>query len=163
MLHNAIHLWPEEYWNTRKKFFYHAYHTLVFLDYYLSIPPRNFSSALPFTLVDPADIPHDAIDDVMPNRVYSKQELLEYSQFCREKCRKVITGLTEEKLAAPWIDDSHDLSLELSGRDALQYSVLDILLYNMKHVQHHVAQMNLLLRQTIGKAPDYVSHAEDCL
>ena len=69
MLKNAIELWPEEYWNTEKRFFYITYHTLVFLDYYLTIPPTKFSSQLPFTIVDPEQITEDAVDDLMPNRV----------------------------------------------------------------------------------------------
>src|SRR4051812_43063906 len=80
MLKNAITQWPEENWETNKRFFYMAYHTLVFLDYYLEIPCKAFNSPLPFTLTAPADIPADAIDDVIPNRIYSKTELLSYLQ-----------------------------------------------------------------------------------
>ena len=163
MLKNAIILWPEEYLNTNKKFFYNAYHCLLFLDYYLTIPPRNFSSPLPFTLTEPGDIPEDAIDDVVPDRVYSKKELLDYLQSSREKCHKLIAGLTEEKLKGRWINESGTMYLALSSSDAINYSVLEILFYNMRHVQHHAAQLNLLLRQEINNAPDYVSHAEDDL
>jgi len=163
MIRNAIILWPEEYWNTNKKFFYNAYHCLVFLDYYLTIPPKNFSSPLPFTLTEPDHIPKDAIDDVVPDKIYSKKELLDYLQSSREKCRKLIAGLTEEKLNERWIDESEPMYLALSSQAALNYSVLDILFYNMRHVQHHAAQLNLLLRQKINNAPDYVSMAEDDL
>ena len=103
MLKNAIVLWPEEYWNTSKKFFYNAYHCLVFLDYYLTIPSKNFSSMLPFTLKEPRDIPKDAIDDVVPDRIYSKEELLNYLQSNRKKCHDLIAGLTEEKLKTRWM------------------------------------------------------------
>jgi len=163
MLKNAIILWPEEYWNTNKKFFYNAYHCLVFLDYYLTIPPKNYSTMLPFTLTDPGDIPEDAIDDVVPNKIYSKKELLDYLQSCREKCHKVIAALTEKKLKERWIDESENMYLALASSDAKNYSVLEILFYNMRHVQHHAAQLNLHLRQTINNAPDYVSQAEDNL
>ena len=163
MLGNAIKLWPEEHWNTNKKFFYNVYHALVFLDYYLTIPPKNYAAPLPFTLTEPGHIPQDAIDDVVPDRIYSKKELLDYLQSSREKCRNLIAGLTAEKLNERWIDESENMYLELSSSDALSYSVLDILLYNMRHVQHHAAQLNLFLRQQINNAPDYVSHAEDDL
>ena len=163
MLKNAILLWPEEYWNTKKKFFYMAYHCLVFLDYYLTIPPENFSSPLAFTLSEPGNIPEDAIDDVVPDRIYTKDELLACLQSTREKCHQLIAGLTEEKLKQRWIGESAPIYLALSGRDALTYSVLEILLYNMRHVQHHAAQLNLLLRQETNHAPDYISQAEDDL
>jgi hypothetical protein len=151
MLKNAIQLYPEDQWNTNKKFFYNAYHCLVFLDYYLTIPPKNFSSPLRFTIIESGDVPADAIDDVIPDRIYTKKELLDYLQSSREKCRQVIAGLTAEKLEERWIEESGQMN----------YSVLEILLYNMRHVQHHAAQLNLLLRQGINNAPDWVSRAED--
>lgn len=162
MLARAVAAWPDDQWS-RGRFYYMAYHTAVFLDYYLTIPPKNFTSPLPYTLTDYAAIPPDAIDDVVPDRLYSKAELLSYIQTSRGKCKRVISNLSDEQLQAPWIDNSNDLDLTLSGRDALKYSVLEILLYNMKHVQHHAAQMNLMLRQLTGAAPDYVSHATDGL
>jgi uncharacterized damage-inducible protein DinB len=33
----------------------------------------------------------------------------------------------------------------------------ELLLYNMRHVQHHAAQLNLLLRQKTDSAPNWVS------
>ena len=153
MLKNAIILWPEAHWNTNKKFFYNAYHCLIFLDYYLTIPPKNFSSPLPFTIAAPDDVIEDAIDDILPDRVYSKKELLDYLQSSREKCHKVVSGLTVENLNERWIEDPGKMN----------YSVLELLLYNMRHVQHHAAQLNLILRQKINNAPSWVSQAEDDL
>jgi len=146
MLKNAILLWPEENWNTDKKCFYMAYHCLVFLDYYLTIPPDNFSSPLPFTIGES----DEAIDDVVPDRLYSKQELLDYLQSTREKCHEIIAGLTEGKLEERWIEEDGNMN----------YAVLEILLYNMRHVQHHAAQLNLLLRQKINNAPGWVARAK---
>jgi hypothetical protein len=150
MLKNAIELWPDAHWETEPKFFYMSYHTLVFLDYYLTIPaPKVFSSPLPFTFMEPEERPAEAIDDVVPNRIYSKALLLDYLQSCREKCYDVINCLTPEKLEERWIEVDGDMD----------YAVLEILLYNMRHVQHHAAQLNLLLRQKIGDAPKWVSRA----
>lgn len=33
----------------------------------------------------------------------------------------------------------------------------ELLLYNMRHVQHHAAQLNMLLRQATDSAPRWVS------
>ena len=150
MLKNAITLWPEERWASHKKFFYMSYHCLIFLDYYLNFPAKQeFVSPLPFT--ETGTIPPDGIDDLVPNRIYSKQELLDYLKSCREKCRTVITNLTEEKLHERWIQVSWNRN----------YSVLELLMYNMRHVQHHTAQLNMLLRQEINDAPKWVSRALD--
>ncbi len=151
MLENAISLWPEEYWETDKKFFYNAYHVLIFLDYYLTIPWRqDYSSPLPFTITEKADRPDEAIDDVLPDRIYSKTQLLDYLQAIRKRCHLLIANLTEEKLKERWVEEDGDMD----------YSVLEILLYNMRHVQHHAAQLNMLLRQKIDQAPGWVARAD---
>lgn len=162
MFNNAIAFCPDATWHTNKKFFYTAYHCFVFLDYYLTIPPNHYVAPLPFTLAAPDDIPEDAIDDIIPNRWYSKAELLNSLQASREKCRRLIAGLTEEKLAAQWVGESA-IQDDLIAAHVMHYSVLEILLYNMKHVQHHTAQLNFLLRQEINNAPAWVSQASDNL
>ena len=152
MLNHAIAAWPDLYWYSEKRFFYMAYHTVVFLDYYLTLPPPAiFSSSLPFTFAEPEAIPPDAIDDIIPNEIYSKAELQNYLQRCRLKCQQFIDGLTEEKLMARW--------KEADGQ--MDYSAFEILLYNMRHVQHHAAQLNLLLRQKLNHAPGWEARAED--
>jgi hypothetical protein len=151
MLKNAIALWPEERWETEPRFFYNAYHCLVFLDYYLTIPARDFSSPLPFTIKWPDEIPESSIDDVVPDRIYSKQELLDYLLQSREKCHGVIMSLTEEKLTERWIETDSDRS----------FAVSELLFYNMRHVQHHAAQLNMLLRREINDAPGWASRADE--
>lgn len=141
MLENAILLCPVEHWNTGTEFWYNAYHCLFFLDYYLTMDPKTFSPPTPFTLSE--------FEDSMPETVYEKHELINYLQYNREKCHSLISALTEEKLVERWIN--------VSG--SMNYSILEILLYNMRHVQHHSAQLNLLLRQSINDAPDWVSRA----
>jgi len=154
MLKNALILCPEEYWNANRKIFYMAYHTLIFLDYYLTISPKNFTSPLPFRLAESDEVlEEELIDDIIPERIYSKNELLDYLQLSRNKCQKLISALTEEKLAERFIEESGDMN----------YSTLEILLYNMRHVQHHAAQLNLLLRQGISKGPKWISRAKDDL
>ncbi len=157
MLRNAILLWPEEYWYTDKRFFYIAYHSLISLDYCLTIPPTNYSSPLPFKITDPAELPEEAVDDIIPERIYSKEELLGYLQASRLKCRELIDGLTEEKIKQRWIEEPDELSAYVT----LQFSTLEILLYNLRHVQHHSAQLNMMLRNKLNAAPDWVSEAEE--
>jgi hypothetical protein len=159
MLENAIRLCPTDHWNANTKLFYNAYHCLVFLDYYLTIPPKGFSPALPFTLTSPDRIPTDALDDLVPDRIYAKDELLDYVNYCREKCRTLLAGLTQEQMESPWTTEPDPIG----SPSTFHYSVLEILLYNMRHVQHHAAQLNLLLRQGIKDAPSWVSAAKDDL
>jgi uncharacterized damage-inducible protein DinB len=41
-----------------------------------------------------------------------------------------------------------------------QLTEAELLMYGMRHVQHHSAQLNLILRQTIDSAPNWVSKAK---
>ena len=102
-------------------------------------------------------IPGYAIDDLLPGRLYTKNEMLDCLESCRQKCKSVIFSLTEESLEKRWIDHPD----ELAGDVTLKYSVLEILLYNLKHVQHHAGQLNLLLRQETGEAANWVADAQD--
>lgn len=148
MLENTISLCPEENLATDRRFFYMSYHVLVFLDYYSTIPsPETFTAPLPFTFTEAENLPPEAIDDILPDRIYTKTELLHYLETSREKCRRVINSLTVEKLAERWIEKDGDMD----------YSVFEILLYNIRHVQHHAAQLNLLLRQKTDTASKWVA------
>ena len=144
MLENAIAACPDDLWDDQTRnpqFWYLAFHTLWWLDYYLADDPGTFRPPAPYTLdeLDPAD--------VRPARPYTKDELRTYLAHDREKCRTVIATLTEE----------HAMRLHKFGKR--QHSVLNLLLYNARHVQHHAAQLNLILRQVVDAAPRWVSHA----
>ena len=156
MLKNIIAIWPDQYWNLNSKVYYLSYHTFLFLDYYLTIPPTAYKAPMPFTMISPDKIPPYAIDDLLPAKLYPKNQMLDCLRSCRQKCKAVIFGLTEESLEHRWIDQPDDIA----GSSTLKYSVLEILLYNLKHVQHHAGQLNLLLRQETGEAANWVANAE---
>lgn len=142
MLENAVLACPEELWGDRSRqpeFWYVVYHTLFFLDLYLSDSLEGFAPPAPFNLdeLDPAGI--------LPERVYGKDELLAYLAHGREKCRTVIAGMTDEKAA------------RRCGFERVDVTVAGLLLDNLRHVQHHTAQLNLILRQTIDSAPRWVA------
>jgi len=160
MLTGIIVLCPDELWEKDKKIFYMAYHTVIFLDYYLTRPVREFHPVLPYTIGGPDNLPAEAVDDVIPDRHFTKEELARYLNLIREKCKQLILPASEEQLAARWIqDDEIDLHGLCPGLVA-DYSLLEILFYNFRHVQHHVGQLNLLLRQRADLAADWVAEAE---
>ena len=112
---------------------------MFYLDYYLSKDPDSFIPPEPFGLseFDPSGI--------LPDRVYTKEELLTFLSYCRQKCHDKIVGLTSEGANARFINSYRN------------YSILEIIIYNMRHVQHHAAQLNLLLRQGMNSSPGWVS------
>ncbi|MES2645952.1 MAG: DinB family protein [Bacteroidota bacterium] len=142
MLENAIEFCPNDYWDNENKFWYNAYHCLFYLDYYLTMEPTNFAPPPLFTLSE--------FEDSLPSRVYEKDELLTYLKLSFDKCNALIRGLTLETINKRWVNQS----------GTMNYSVFEILLYNMRHVQHHTAQLNLILRQNINDAPNWVSRPQ---
>jgi DinB superfamily len=150
MLENAMRACPDRTWSDSSKrpewpsngvvgFWYLAYHTLFFLDFYLSDSADGFRPPSPFNLdeLDPAGL--------LPERPFTKMELLTYLEYCRQKCRVTIGSLTEQK------------ARERCGMDWLDLSFAELLLYSMRHVQHHTAQLNLILRQETAAAPRWVA------
>lgn len=156
MFENAIRACPDEVWgNVAEKplgknmsavgFWYVAYHTIFWTDYYLSEntpTEKDFVPPKPFTL-------SEFQDGTLPERVYSKEELLKYLDHCRRKFAGLITHWSEEK--------AHR-SCGIQYREDM--SAAELFLYNLRHVQHHAAQLNLLLRQSIDSAPDWVSRTK---
>ena len=145
MLENAMLACPDELWGDRSKrpeFWYLVYHTLFWLDLYLSGSVEGFAPPAPFTLdeLDPAGL--------LPERVYAKDELHRYLEHGRRKCRAALETLTDEQARErrrfPW----------------RELSVAELLLYNLRHVQHHAAQLNLILRQQTDSAPGWVAQAK---
>ena len=148
MLENALLACPDDVWSDRSRrpeFWYLVYHTLFFLDLYLSKSPEGFTPPAPFTLdeLDPAGR--------LPERVYTKAELRTYLEHGRWKCRAAIEALTGER------------AIERCGFVKPDLSVSELLLYNMRHVQHHAAQLNLILRQTTDSAPGWVARTKSAL
>ena len=142
MLENAMHACPEELWYDRSRkpeFWYVVYHTLFFLDFYLWESDEPFAPPAPFTLdeLDPAGI--------LPERPHTKDELQIYLEHGRARCRAAIEALTEEKVR------------ERRKFASIEGTLGESLLSSMRHVQHHAAQLNLILRQTIDSAPRWVS------
>ncbi len=142
MLGNAIVACPEAVWvgQGRFAFWYLAYHTLFFLDVYLS--PEGEEKFCP-----PAPFDRSELEDevVVRDPGYSKAQLLGYLDHCRKKLDAVMAAMTEDWTAASCPFPYREMS---NG---------ELLLYNMRHVQHHAAQLNMRLRQATNSAPDWVS------
>ena len=56
-----------------------------------------------------------------------------------------------QKLTADSTNESLDERFtEGFAPDDIDYPILKILVYNMRHVQHHIVQLNLLIRQDLN-------------
>lgn len=161
MLENALlacpaTLWKERLWSAPPdhsfppefaQFWYITYHTLFWLDLYLSgCPEEDFAPPAPFTRaeLDPAG--------VLPERPYTKEELHTYLAATRRKCHDTLIALTDKRASQP---------VDYPWAQGQPVSFLELQIYNMRHVQEHAAQLNLSLGQHgVAGASDWVPWAK---
>jgi hypothetical protein len=126
-------------------FWYVAYHTLFWLDLYLSGGVEGFVPPVPYNI--------DELDPrgVLPERIYSRDELLNYLNHCHKKCQVTIERLTDDK--------AHQVCHITWAKDGISFA--ELLVDNMRHVQEHGAQLNMLLGQRAGISTGWVSHPID--
>lgn len=145
MLDDAINLCPDRLWTAilwkdpddeaYGQFWFVAYHTLFWLDLYLTGSSEGFTPPAPF------------IRGTLPENPYTKDQIRTYLDQCRRKCQTTIEGLTDEQASRrctfKWMEPSF----------------LELQLYSMRHVQEHASQMNLLLGQHDVSGLDWVAQA----
>jgi hypothetical protein len=167
MLENALvacpdALWQEHLWSVPSSpsqspefppefsaFWYITFHALVWFDLYLSgIPEEDF--------IPPPPFPQGELDtpQTIPHQPYTKEQVRTYLLFVRQKCHDQLLTLTDDQaqrpVSYPWSAGQHVTYLELQ-------------LYNLRHIQEHVAQLSLFLGQhgTPGEAIDWLPWAHD--
>ena len=157
MLENALLACPDTLWHERiwgdpsdpslppgfASFWYVTSHTLFWLDLYLTGSSEGFAPPAPFNP-----------DDELPERPYTRDELHTYLVQLRKKCQAIITELSEEKAHQPF-------TFPWPGGATVSY--FELLLYTLRHVQEHAAQLSLFLGQHAvpDEALDWVPLAKD--
>jgi hypothetical protein len=147
MLDDAISLCPDQLWTAilwddqddprYGQFWFVAYHTLFWLDLFLTGSSEGFAPPAPF------------IRGALPENPYTKNEVSGYLKQCRQKCEALINALTDEKAS------------QICVFAWMEPTFLELQLYSMRHVQEHAAQLNLLLGQNSVSGLDWVAQARD--
>ena len=142
-------LWHERLWRKGpdeeelSEFWYVGYHALFWLDLYLYGSEEGFNPPPPYELIE-MERPYR-----LPDPAYSKGELAAYLALCRARCRAAIENLTTDKAREtcrfPWGEVTY----------------FELLLYNLRHVQEHAAQLSLFLGNNGVSVPDYVTLVTD--
>lgn len=136
-------LWEKKLWEDQSDqwvaagfsaFWYLGYHTLFWVDLYLTGAEEGFAPPAPFDLVEMQ------ANETLP-RTYTREELLGYLELCRRRCQETISTMSLEQAYRmcqfPW--------------GTLPFAELQ--LYTLRHVQEHAAQLHLFLGQHAGKFP----------
>ena len=147
MLDDAIRACPDDLWTYNLwddeddarfgQFWYIAYHTLFWLDLYLTGRREGFSPPAPF------------IKNALPDEPYTKGQVREYLLQCRQKCQRVLEGLTD------------DQANQICVFEWMEPTFLELQLYCMRHVQEHASQLNMVLGNHGVTGLDWVSKARD--
>ena len=130
------------------QFWYVGYHSLVFLDFYLSgLQEEEFAPPSPFPAGE-----IDA-DETIPTEPYTKADVRDYAAIMKEKCRTALTELTEERATAPVI---------YPWSRGLPMSYLERQIYNLRHLQEHASHLCLVLGQNgvTGEKIDWVGRVD---
>lgn len=139
---NALRDCPDELWEKQlwadepdqwvaagfSSFWYLCYHTLFWLDLYLTGAEEGFTPPAPFDLVEMHA--HESLP-----RTYTRAELLAYLETCRTRCHATIAALTAEQAQRTCSFAWGDLPFA------------ELLMYTMRHVQEHAAQLHLFISQ----------------
>lgn len=155
MLSDALRDCPDELWETRlwedqpdqwvasgfSTFWYLGYHTLFWLDLYLTGAEEGFAPPAPFDLVEME------ANEVLP-RTYTRIELLGYLESCRQRCQETIGAMSSE--------EANRLCRFAWG----EVSFAELQLYNLRHVQEHAAQLGMFLGQQARKSTSWISKAQ---
>ena len=143
-------LWEKSLWEDHpdqwvadgfSAFWYLGYHTLFWLDLYLTGAEEGFAPPAPFDLVEMES------DEVLP-RTYTRAELSHYLAFCRQKCQETLGALSTEQ------------ATRLCRFSWGELTFAELQLYNLRHVQEHGAQLRMFLGQQARKSTSWVARAK---
>jgi uncharacterized damage-inducible protein DinB len=134
MLNDCVMKCPAEQWAgaiAKYPFWQVAYHTLYCTDIYLTVGGE--AAFTPHPVFHPKGM--EDIRGEYPSRMFSRDEVLAYLAFCREKMSATIRQETAASLEAP------------TKFPWLAMSQAEMHIYNIRHVQHHAGQLGAFLRR----------------
>ena len=145
MLRQAIIKCPEASWDSaqdRKKFWLVAYHALFYTYLYLHDSLKTFK---PWGKHRPDIHRLGALSERSEiGQPYSREEMLEFLDLCRQIAAEQVASL--------------DFEAE-SGFEWLPFNKLELQLYNIRHLQHHTAELIEWLGANEGIDVDWVGMA----
>ena len=133
MVQQAIDICPNNLWskeNHQPQFWQEVYHTIYYLDFYLSKNPKAHQPRFDFkeNLAE------------KPTIILTKDEILTYLEEVKNKSQDLFNNLT---------------SKEIEGKNSFWWTGSTLghrLIYNLRHSQHHMGKINEILKKN-GNEP----------
>ena len=138
MLEQVIVECPESMWDDpadTNRFWHLAYHALHFVEEYLADSPQTFR---PWAKYRPGYEEFPLPEDAPP---YDKETVLEYLAYCRQHIRERLPQI--------------DLGAMEKHPEPL-YTMLELQIYNIRHLMQHVGEMGERLGSRLGTEIDWV-------
>jgi len=143
---------PDALWKApiaKLKFCQAAFHCMMFTDLYLQ--PSDDETAFKqqaFHVAHQADFGgYEELADRAQVMLYDRPFVLDYIQHVRRKAQETIARESADVLSGP------------SGFHYRKCSRAELHVYNIRHIQHHAAQLSLRLRLDANVDVPWVSHA----
>lgn len=147
MLDLTVEACPDDLWlrddGSGFIFWHHVYHVTFFVDYWIrddygrgvDFRSMNFDRDLPVGL------------DRRSSAHLTRDEARDYVRRVRNKTRRVLEALDDGDLLAPVVSNNTT-------------TYLDVILGQIRHVQHHVGQLNRVLDENRSQPVSWIAHNE---
>ncbi|MFW9993768.1 MAG: DinB family protein [Candidatus Odinarchaeota archaeon] len=150
MLENVINKCPDSFWNDSKNgppFYKIVYHTMFFIDLYLSRTKEERTSFTPrFSKQEDYRISPENFSNPQEPTL-SKSDVLDYLHDLKIKGKKRIESLTLQELINESVFEWHGSS------------ILSSMLYNLRHVMLHIGALQVRLRMQGIEFENWVSQS----
>ncbi|MHC5108400.1 MAG: DinB family protein [Planctomycetota bacterium] len=137
MMRSCIDDCPESKWNepvANLAFCQAVFHTLFFVDCYLGQDSESMREQAFHRAHESFFRNYEELEDRKQELLYDRATTLAYLDHCRHKAREVVAAETESSLALR------------TGFDHLPFSRAELHVMNIRHIQHHTAQLSLRRR-----------------
>jgi hypothetical protein len=139
---------PDKEWNERHgdyPFSQVVFHALFYTDFYLGSSEREFKEQEYHRKHTDLFSDYEELEDRLPVHLYERHEIWDYLGFCVTKADQVTSTETLESLEAQ------------SGFPRRLFSRGELHMMNIRHIQHHAAQLGLRLQFLTGKEMPWFS------
>jgi hypothetical protein len=149
MLKQAVAKCPDPLWDAaedRNKFWHVAYHALFYTHLYLQDAEKDFTAwekhRDEYQFMGQVPWPPHNLPKI--GAAYTREEILAYLAFVREQVQERVPALDLEAA---------------SGFDWQPFGKLELQIYNIRHLQHHTAELYERLGARAGSELDWIGRA----